>query len=73
LYTDNLGLTVERLGVLKYIAVHWILLYSLILMYQFTPLKIEWVGLLVIGVYACVYFLIFSRRKNLLNKSRYKG
>ena len=73
LYTDNLGLTVERLGVLKYIAVHWILLYSLILMYQFTPLKIEWVGLLVIGIYACVYFLIFSRRKNLLNKSRYKG
>lgn len=73
LYTDNLGLTVERLGVLKYIAVHWILLYSLILMYQFTPLKIEWVGLLVIGVYACVYFLIFSRRKNLLNKSRYKA
>jgi glycine betaine transporter len=73
LYTDNLGLTVERLGVLKYIAVHWILLYSLILMYQFTPLKIEWVGLLVIGVYACVYFLIFSRRKNLLINSRYKG
>ena len=73
LYTDNLGLTVDRLGILKYIAVHWVLLYSLILMYQFTPLKIEWVGLLVIGLYACVYFLMFNRRKNLLNKSRYKG
>ena len=73
LYTDNLGLTVERLGILKYIAIHWILLYSLILMYQFTPLKIEWVGLLVIGIYACVYFLIFNRRKNLLNLSSYKG
>ncbi|MFT4630383.1 MAG: glycine betaine transporter [Arenicella sp.] len=73
LYTDNLGLTVDRLGILKYIAVHWILLYSLILMYQFTPLKIEWVGLLVIGLYACVYFLMFNRRKNLLNKSSCKG
>lgn len=73
LYTDNLGLTVERLGILKYIAIHWILLYSLILMYQFTPLQIEWVGLLVIGIYACVYFLIFNRRKILLNFGRYRS
>ena len=66
LYTDNLQLTVERLGKLNYICAHWLLLYSLILLYQFTPLEIEWIGLLVIGLYAVITVLIILRRKTMV-------
>ena len=34
---------------------------TLVLLYQFTPLKIEWIGLVVIGIYAAVYALAFKR------------
>ncbi|MFP6839292.1 MAG: BCCT family transporter [Pseudohongiellaceae bacterium] len=67
LYTDNLQLTVDRLGRLKYIGIHWLLLYSLILFYQFTPLQIEWIGLVVIGLYAVVAVLVILRRKLLVD------
>ena len=67
LYSENLQLTVERLGKLKYIAMHWCLLYGLILLYQFTPLQIEWVGLVVIGLYVAISILIFLRRKSLIS------
>jgi choline-glycine betaine transporter len=67
LYTDNLQLTVDRLGRLKYIGIHWLLLYSLILFYQFTPLQIEWIGLVVIGLYAVVALLVILRRKLLVD------
>jgi hypothetical protein len=40
-------------------------LFGLVLLYQFTPLKIEWVGLVVIGIYAAVYALVFRRRADL--------
>ncbi len=66
LYTVNLGFTVERLGRRRYIAVHWTAISSLILLYQFTPLRIEWIGLIVIGLYAAIYILLFTRRKSLL-------
>lgn len=65
LYTRNLDLTVERLGVSLYVAGNWIALFSLVLLYQFTPLEIEWVGLVVIGIYATVYFMAFKRRREL--------
>ncbi|QTD56774.1 BCCT family transporter [Parasphingorhabdus cellanae] len=65
LYSENLNLTVERLGRWFYIAVHWGLLFGLILLYQFTPLKIEWIGMVVILLYACIYALIFQRRRQL--------
>ena len=67
LYADNLQLTVNRLGKLKYIGAHWLLLYSLILFYQFTPLQIEWIGLVVIGLYMAITVLIFLRRQMLVN------
>ena len=67
LYTDNLQLTVDRLGRLKYIGIHWLLLYSLILFYQFTPLQIEWIGLVVIGLYAVVAVFVILRRKLLVD------
>ena len=65
LYTRNLNLTVDRLGVTSYVAGNWIALFSLVLLYQFTPLEIEWVGLVVIGIYATVYLMAFRRRQEL--------
>jgi len=61
LYTVNLNLTVERFGRRNYIIGNWIALFGLILLYQFTPLRIEWVGLIVIGLYAAIYLLLFAR------------
>ena len=69
LYSENLGLTVKRLGGLKYVAAHWALLFCLILLYQFTPLKIEWIGLIVIGIYCAIYGLTFIRRDALIRAS----
>ena len=65
LYTQNLGLTVKRFGTAPYVAGNWLVLFSLVLLYQFTPLEIEWVGLVVIGIYASVYALVFQRRHQL--------
>lgn len=65
LYSENLQLTVNRLGRLRYIGVHWLLLYSLILFYQFTPLQIEWIGLVVIALYTVIAVLIILRRRML--------
>ncbi|MEP2989251.1 MAG: hypothetical protein ABJN65_08390 [Parasphingorhabdus sp.] len=62
LYSENLNLTVEKLGRLKYVGTHWALLFGLIMLYQFTPLKIEWIGMVVIFLYGCIYALAFKRR-----------
>ena len=66
LYSVNLGLTVERYGRRNYIVGHWTALFGLILLYQFTPLRIEWIGLMVIGLYVVIYALLFARRRALL-------
>ncbi|MEZ5286434.1 MAG: hypothetical protein R2712_16820 [Vicinamibacterales bacterium] len=58
LYSDNLGATVGRLGRVRYVAGHWALTCALVLAFQFTPLQIEWIGLVVIGLYALVYGLL---------------
>ena len=65
LYSENLGLTVDRLGRVSYVLGHWVLLCALILLYQLTPLKIEWIGLVVTAIYAIVYAQVFLRRKQL--------
>ena len=62
LYTTNIGLTVEALGTGRYVAVNWVILFMLIMAFQFTPFKIEWVGLVVVGIYAAIYILVFLRR-----------
>ena len=62
LYTTNIGLTVEALGTGRYVAVNWLILFLLIMAFQFTPFKIEWVGLVVVGIYAAIYTLVFLRR-----------
>lgn len=65
LYSENLGMTVAKLGGKGYVATHWLLLFGLILLYQWTPLKIEWIGLVVIGLYCAIYALAFLRRRAL--------
>jgi choline-glycine betaine transporter len=69
LYSENLGLTVKRLSGPVYVMIHWALLFGLILLYQFTPLKIEWIGLVVIGIYCAIYALTFIRRETLIRPS----
>lgn len=66
LYTDNLGYTAEKLGRNKYLVGNWLLIVTLVLLYQLTPLKIEWVGLVVIGLYGAIYTLLFRHSKELL-------
>lgn len=65
LYSENLSLTVTKLGGPGYVLTHWTLLFGLILLYQFTPLKIEWIGLVVIGLYCALYALTFAKRDEL--------
>ena len=67
LYTVNLNLTANNIGRRNYILGNWITMFGLILLYQFTPFKIEWVGLIVIALYGAVYVLLVTRRNTLLN------
>ena len=68
LYIDNFGFDVEKLGLKKYISGNFLLLSVLVLLYQLTPLKIEWVGLVVIGLYAVIYSLLFKNRRELSHR-----
>jgi choline-glycine betaine transporter len=61
LYSQNLGWTVEALGFQKYVGLHVALLAGLVFLYQFTPLKIEWIGMVVIALYAAVYATLLIR------------
>ncbi len=63
LYTDNLNMTVRRYGRRNYIIGNWLLMYGLILLYQFTPLKIEWIGLIVIAIYVAIYLLLYRKHR----------
>ena len=65
LYTSNMNITVERFGKAKYIMGNFVVMYGLVLLYQFTPFAIEWVGLLVIGLYAAIYMLLLKRQDEL--------
>ncbi|MGA8205225.1 MAG: hypothetical protein WB812_11945 [Woeseiaceae bacterium] len=65
LYTQNLGTTPERLGKPAYIAGNWLALASLVVLYNFTPLRIEWIGLIVVAIYAAIYALVFRDRAQL--------
>ncbi len=65
LYTRNMGLTTERMGKVRYVIFNWLALVALVLLYELTPLKIEWIGLVVVGIYVAIYFLVFQRRHQL--------
>jgi glycine betaine transporter len=66
LYSENLGMTTARMGTVPYIAAHWLLMCGLVLAFQFTPLRIEWIGLVVIALYAVIYILFFRRWRTLM-------
>ena len=66
LYTQNLNLTPDRLGKFKFVCGNWSALAALVILYKFTPLKIEWIGLVVVGIYAAVFLLVFQRRQQLM-------
>lgn len=67
LYSDNLSLTVDRLGRLKYIAIHVALLFGLTLLFKLDFLKIEWIGTIVIGLYfACLAYIVTTKREEVM-------
>jgi len=68
LYTQNLNVTTERFGRVQYVAGNWFALSALVILYKFTPLKIEWIGLIVIGIYVSIYWLVLQRRQQLVQR-----
>lgn len=71
LYGDNLGLTTTRLGKLRYLALHGVMLSVLTVLFQSQWLKIEWVGTVVILLYvSCLGYLLAMRRDALKLESR---
>ncbi|MFU2509670.1 BCCT family transporter [Pseudoalteromonas sp. ASV78] len=68
LYTDNMNLTVKRLGRFNYIALNIIALSLLTLLFKLNFLQIQWVGALVIGLYfGCTAFIGYSKFKAVSN------
>ena len=57
LYSDNMGLTVAKLGQFKYLTIHFLLLCLLIAIFSFDFLQIQWIGAIVIGLFvACIFY-----------------
>ncbi|MCR9141844.1 MAG: BCCT family transporter [bacterium] len=67
LYTDNLGLTTERLGKIAYVAGNVAVLFILTLLFQSQWLKIQWIGAIVVGIYfACLIYIAVYKRKEVM-------
>lgn len=60
LYTANLGWGKERVGT-AYYPIQFLLQLAIVCIYFFTPFRIEWVGLVVVCLYAVVYTAIARR------------
>ena len=73
LYSVNLNWTVDEMGLHKYVAFHWLLLFTLIMAYRFTPLQIEWIGLVVIGLYLLITGLIIRYHRELVTHDSYQS
>ena len=64
LYTDNLKLTVARLGKVKYILGNIVVMSVLTLLFKLDFLQIQWVGALVIGLFfACFGYILATKLK----------
>ena len=62
LYTDNLNLTVNRLGKVKYFIANLVALSLLTLLFKLDFLQIQWVGALVIGLFfSCFGYILFTK------------
>ena len=68
LYSDNLSLTVKRLGKPVYVAGNVAVLFGLTLAFQSQWLQIQWIGAIVVGIYlACVLFIFFTKRREVMS------
>jgi len=64
LYTDNLNLTVTRLGKIKYLLGNLFALSILTLLFKLDFLQIQWVGAVVIGLFfTCFGYILFKKFK----------
>ena len=67
LYTDNLNLTVERFGLLPYLAGNVVVLFILTLLFKSQWLSINWVGATVIGlITAAVVNILLNHRRRVM-------
>ncbi len=67
LYTDNLGLTTERLGYSVYLGLNVVALFGLVLLFKSGWMQIEWIGSVVIGLYfACVAYIVIAKRREVM-------
>jgi choline-glycine betaine transporter len=64
LYTDNLNLTMTKIGKTPYFVGNLLVLSSLTLLFTLDFLQIQWVGAVVIGLmFSCLVFILFTRLK----------
>ncbi len=64
LYTDNLNLSVTRLGKVKYFLANLFALSLLTLLFKLDFLQIQWVGAVVIGLFfTCFGYILFTKFK----------
>ncbi|MGM0481816.1 MAG: BCCT family transporter [Pseudomonadota bacterium] len=71
LYSDNLDLTVNRLGKPRYFALHSGLMIGLTVLFSLEFIRIQWVGALVIGIGLCCFvYLLAAQKRRLLPASR---
>jgi choline-glycine betaine transporter len=73
LYTDNLSLTVVRLGKWPFIGLNFLIMAALVGAYALLGFKIEHVGLTVILLYAVVYTFMLRQRRDVLDQLRGGG
>lgn len=64
LYTDNLDLTVAKLGKVKYFFANLIALSALTLLFKLDFLQIQWVGAVVIGLFFTCFGYILVKKFN---------
>ncbi|WP_440056354.1 BCCT family transporter (plasmid) [Pseudoalteromonas sp. T1lg65] len=68
LYTDNLNLTVSRLGKRNYLIFNIVVLSLLTLLFKLDFLQIQWVGALVIGLFfSCFGYIGYRKFKTVSN------
>ena len=64
LYTDNLNLTVKRMGKRNYILFNIVALSLLTLLFKLDFLQIQWVGAIVIGIFfSCSAYILIQKYK----------
>ncbi|MDE0743708.1 MAG: BCCT family transporter [Woeseiaceae bacterium] len=68
LYTDNINLTPKRLGRKKYIVLNVASLCALTLMYTIDFLEIEWIGAIVVALFAACLIYIFATKFNIVRQ-----